>query len=674
MDFLQPSILFALPLIGLPLLIHLINQRRHRTIHWAATMFLLQARRMARGMARLRYWLIMLARMLAVAGLIFAVARPMAAGWLGFTAGGAPELTIVLLDRSASMEWTDPVTGMSRRVSALQKLSELLARFESDTRIVLFDSASQGHHELTDAAALLSLPETEPTHASADIPRLLQAAADYIVSNRSGRTDIWLCTDLQRNDWKPSDGRWETLRTQLLDRSGVRMYVLNSDRPETDNLAVRVDGIHRRDSDSGAELVMDIRVTSHRPVTEPRRIPLSLTIDGAASVLELELTDREVTRNGHTIPIPREQLRGWGRVSLPHDANVVDNEFVFVYSEPAVHKTTIVAEDPNVESALTLVAESGAQRELNYSSAAFPVSMVNSLPLEDSGLLLWQAPLPTGAVADQIQSFVQSGRSVIFFPPDRVDSNEFEGAVWGSWSTPEDSDAFRIARWKTDGDLWANTLSGTPLPVGQLQVSRVCELNHPAAVSLAALQKGPSLLSRIGTDRGGIWFCGTWPGEQSSNLLENGIALYVMIHRALSAGAAALNQADQRDCANVPPEETRDWVPANPDSTGVPPSRRSLQNGVYRIGDRLLALNRPAGEDLDDRLTDDELRDSLDGFDYVVIENEAGSTDALASEIWRTFLVLMIAALIAETVLCMPARAGKRSGDQRPEFFSTSQP
>ena len=103
MTFLQPFILFALPLIALPILIHLINQNRHKTIPWAATMFLLQAKRMARGMARLRYILILAARMLALAGLIFAISRPMSGGWLGLTTSGAPELTVVILDRSVSM-------------------------------------------------------------------------------------------------------------------------------------------------------------------------------------------------------------------------------------------------------------------------------------------------------------------------------------------------------------------------------------------------------------------------------------------------------------------------------------------------------------------------------------------------------------------------------------------
>jgi hypothetical protein len=34
MTFLHPWMLAALPLIGLPIIIHLINQRRYQTMHW----------------------------------------------------------------------------------------------------------------------------------------------------------------------------------------------------------------------------------------------------------------------------------------------------------------------------------------------------------------------------------------------------------------------------------------------------------------------------------------------------------------------------------------------------------------------------------------------------------------------------------------------------------------
>ena len=140
MTFLQSSLLYALPLILLPIVIHLVNQNRYRTVQWAATMFLLQARRMAKGMARLKYFLILLARMLAIAGLIFAVSRPMAGGWLGVAGGGAPELSIVILDRSASMELRHPITGASRRETALQKISGMFRDLGRNTRTVVFDS------------------------------------------------------------------------------------------------------------------------------------------------------------------------------------------------------------------------------------------------------------------------------------------------------------------------------------------------------------------------------------------------------------------------------------------------------------------------------------------------------------------------------------------------------
>ena len=117
MSFLQPILLFGLPLIALPIIIHLINKWRHRSIQWGAMMFLLDAKRMTRGMARLRFWLIMLMRMLAIAVLFIAVARPLTTGWLGVTIGAQADTTIILLDRSASMEQVDLQSRRSKRIA-----------------------------------------------------------------------------------------------------------------------------------------------------------------------------------------------------------------------------------------------------------------------------------------------------------------------------------------------------------------------------------------------------------------------------------------------------------------------------------------------------------------------------------------------------------------------------
>ena len=94
MSFLQPLLLWGLPLAALPVIIHLIHLHRRRTVKWAAMMFLLAAQRMNKGFSRLRQILILAFRVLAVMALVFVISRPLAGGWLGLT-GGAPDTVMI---------------------------------------------------------------------------------------------------------------------------------------------------------------------------------------------------------------------------------------------------------------------------------------------------------------------------------------------------------------------------------------------------------------------------------------------------------------------------------------------------------------------------------------------------------------------------------------------------
>src|SRR5512136_3050442 len=181
-NFLQPLLLWGLPLVALPIIIHLINQRRFQTIRWAAMMFLLAANRMSRGYARLRQWLILLFRMLAIAGLIVAVSRPLASGWLGLAAGGRADTTIILLDRSPSMQQQGAGTVISKLEAGRQRLVETLGMLGS-SRWVLIDSASKTPRELDSPEDLNRLPCAGPCSAEADLPAMLEAARDYIRAN-----------------------------------------------------------------------------------------------------------------------------------------------------------------------------------------------------------------------------------------------------------------------------------------------------------------------------------------------------------------------------------------------------------------------------------------------------------------------------------------------------------
>lgn len=656
MTFLQPLILFALPLIGIPILIHLINQNRHKTIHWAATMFLLQAKKMARGMARLRYILILLARMLAVAGLIFAISRPMAGGWLGLTAGSTPDTTIIVLDRSESMEQQGAGTSLSKRETAIGKLVDLITNTGRNTKLVVFESTSLDPIEISLAKDLKELPSTEPTSTAADIPSLMQSVADYIQTNETGRTDVWICSDLRQTDWNPTGGRWEAIRNQLVDREGVRMYLLTYPQVSPQNISVSVSGVHRRESPGGAELVMDIRLARASLEQDDITLPISIVINGARSTLETTMTGPELIRNGHTIPIDRESKAGWGRVEIPGDTNLSDNIFRFTYAEPAIQKTVIVSDDRANAQLMELAAGTPVDNSLTYNAEIYPAAGAAAIPWEETALLLWQAPLPDGVLAKQLTDFVASGRTVIFFPPESPSGKSLFGVTWGSWQETQAGEPLNVDRWRTDSDLYGNTLSGAPLPLGDITVSRFCSMDHSNATLLAQLPDGIPLLARAVTDQGAAYFCSTLPDYEYSTLADNGIVFFIMIHRALARGAAVLGMARQVDAGTLAMSQTSDWQPLDELSGETLPSQRHLNAGLYKTEDALFAVNRPLSEDAPNTVSEETLAESLSGLSYTIIDDEAGSQSALANEVWRTFLIAMIGALLLEALLCMPER------------------
>ena len=73
----------------LPIIIHMLNRLRYRTVQWAAMIFLLKANKAATRRAKLRQYLLLLCRALAILFLVWAMMRPVVGGWLGATTGGA---------------------------------------------------------------------------------------------------------------------------------------------------------------------------------------------------------------------------------------------------------------------------------------------------------------------------------------------------------------------------------------------------------------------------------------------------------------------------------------------------------------------------------------------------------------------------------------------------------
>ena len=174
MNFLQPLALFGLLLAFTPIIIHLLNLLRHRTQSWATTRFLLQARKSSSRISKLKRWLTLLFRMLALAALAFMVARPMTGGDSLFSfSKGAPEVLVLVLDRSASMETRTEKEPKTKRERALEAF-QAFAKPWSESRLVVIDTALEEPFFI-DSADSVNDPAYEhffgPTDTAANLPR-----------------------------------------------------------------------------------------------------------------------------------------------------------------------------------------------------------------------------------------------------------------------------------------------------------------------------------------------------------------------------------------------------------------------------------------------------------------------------------------------------------------------
>ncbi len=649
MLFLNPLLLYGLLAAAIPVAIHLLNRRRHKTIQWAAMQFLLKATRESRGKKKLRHILILTCRALAIAALIFAAARPIVSGLIGW-GGGSIDTVVLLLDRSPSME-SKPGDGLDpRRQIVIEKVRAAMADLGSP-RLVLIDSASKSPQEVPSPEALGELAATSATDAAADFPTLLNRAAEYLMET-SGRSEIWLASDLQASNWHPDDERWATARASLValpQKPAVRVLSLTG--PSAPNTSVRLLSARR----SGDEMLLDLEILRAENSRGTASLPLTTHLNGTRTSETLTLPTQSL-RFQKRITIPPDSTSGYGWLTLPADGNPSDNAAFFAYGPSRPTKSLIVAPAGETADYLALAAAPpgfGNQSTLRID----PAQVANTLDFSDVAAIFWAAPLPSEAVSARLISFVSSGGHILFLPPSTRSENAFADIKWSDATESPAGKFFILKEWNhSDGPL-RDGLDGTPIPAERLRAIRR-QVPLGDASPLARWEDGETFIIRRIIDQGTAWFLGTTPDYTWSNLGDADVLLPA-IQRILAAGSdrfdASYLTTVGSSATQLLPGETRTRL----DDSGTPdPANAAYQSGIFRLGERLLAVNRPASEDAPEILSRESLDAALAGTNYTLLDQAGQANDpSLSRDVWRAFLIAVLLFLIAEAILCLPKKS-----------------
>jgi len=218
-SFLHPGLLGGLALVGLPILIHILNRRRFKTMDWAAMDFLLKAAVRNRRRVRFENLLLLALRVGLVALLVLLVARPFtrrkdALASL-FGSEGAVE-RVILLDDSHSMN-----AGQGNRTAfthAKQLIQHLVTRLHderSSDRVTLVLASrprrgGEGFVRVAVASAqyarmLRALNRLRPTDRVFDVAASLDAVLESF-QDKQAPLVLHLVSDFRRPDWTEPDG------------------------------------------------------------------------------------------------------------------------------------------------------------------------------------------------------------------------------------------------------------------------------------------------------------------------------------------------------------------------------------------------------------------------------------------------------------------------------------
>jgi hypothetical protein len=415
MNFLNPLALFALAAIAVPILIHIFSRRRVPEVPFSTIRFLRRSDRRSMVRINLRRLVLLALRVLAIAAIALAFARPVVRGSLAalFPPGGS-RAACILIDRSYSMGVEgEGGTAFERAKARVLSIIDNLDRGD-ETAIIAFDSSAETVYdgELDPEAARAAVRELRPSWAGTDLRRAAALALERLGATRRVARELYIVSDFQRTGLSvPGAGEGAPSKRAL----PVRAFLVPVRTEGAANVAIeealapRVT-VHRGET---ASLAILLKNTSPDVAA---RFPLEVSV-GARRILEKEIEIAPGNEARETVSFPAERS-GWTRgvVSKRSDRLPADDARYFALDVREKARVLLVTDGGSfyLEQALSPEGSEGDIAVTTRPWRAFTTADLDS----SETVVLGPGRGPTGADVDVIDRFVsRGGRAIVLLTP-----------------------------------------------------------------------------------------------------------------------------------------------------------------------------------------------------------------------------------------------------------------
>ncbi len=198
MNFTYPAFLFALSAIAIPIIIHLFNFRKFKTVYFSNVRFLKEVKEETQAKSKLKNLLVLLARILAIICLVFAFAQPFIPSENKKVSVGDKTISI-FIDNSFSM---DAVNKNGTLLGDAKKRAlEIVAAYKPTDRIQLLTNDFEGKHQRLvnreEFAELLDEVKISP--ATRSLSEIMSRQMDVLQQSTNKIKSSYIISDFQKS-------------------------------------------------------------------------------------------------------------------------------------------------------------------------------------------------------------------------------------------------------------------------------------------------------------------------------------------------------------------------------------------------------------------------------------------------------------------------------------------
>lgn len=404
LTFLVPLFLLGLAGIVVPIVLHLTRRRRRNVVPFPSTAFLRRIPFQEQNRRRIEHWLLLTLRVLALALLVVAFARPLLQSHTLAAAGGSgPKEVVVLLDQSYSMGMGG---AFERATAAARRVFDRLGPLDRGSLVVFSRGARVLVRSSLDPLRLRSALDT--VHVGSEATRYgpaLKVAQTILEESKLPAGEVVLVSDFQENGWTGNE--------DVHLPAGTKVTPVGVGAKLAENVQV-ADVSLAREVLSGHERVTPTARIVRQGGTGTRRVEVSLELEGQ----RVQTRAVSVPANGaasvtfapFTVSLPHTR----GAVTVPADGLTADDARYFVISPgSAVSVSVLEGTRTGRDASLYLREALEISTDRRFSVRVRRSDDVRAQDLSGADVLVLNDTRLDGASAERLRRFVEAGGGLL---------------------------------------------------------------------------------------------------------------------------------------------------------------------------------------------------------------------------------------------------------------------